>query len=39
VKTREAWLQLRRQPGSGGRRLTPRKTLKFTLSLPHVQCL
>jgi hypothetical protein len=39
VKTRDAGLQLRRQPGSGGRRPTHRKTLKFTLSLPDVQCL
>lgn len=39
VKTRTAGLQLRRQSGSGGRRPTPRKILKFTLSLPDVQCL
>lgn len=39
VKTRDAGLQLRRQPGSGGRRPAPRKMLKFTLSLPDVQCL
>ncbi len=29
VKTRDAGLQLRRQPGSGGRRPTPRKTVKL----------
>lgn len=32
MKTRDAGLQLRRELGSGGRRLTSRKTLKFTLS-------
>ncbi|TWI24117.1 hypothetical protein IQ26_06341 [Mesorhizobium tianshanense] len=39
VKTRDAGLQLRRQSGSGGRRPTARKILKFTLSLLDVQCL
>ena len=31
VKTRDAGLQLRRQPGSGGRRPTPRKTVKLAV--------